>query len=405
MRYAAMLALVLAACGDDGQHHTTIVVDGPGSGSLSSDAPAQTGPHIVKLDFFGTPDLIVYRDGTGPWVVPATVTGGYQLHVTDDYQVVAACSAQALAGNEDSEQLNATADDGATQFMFCGSGGGSSGTTFAVTGQMLQPGSVQLQDSAMGTTSPWSFSLNVSAGTHELVAIGATDMLIRRNLALNAATTIPDVDVTTAGTAYTPTTATITGADPADSVEIQSVLFTSDDFATLSDTSDRTIVYAPAAVLVANDQPQVQVQVTNMAMTTVRSVFAFDSNPTTFTLMPVLTGITFGTTAPIAATWGTLPAYSNLDVIAFGGTQSSFVEQRVTATKAWLDKASVTTLAFESEAMGYNPAWNVPVAGAFVEFSVSEESQTGSSSTGVISGGGPMLAHQHSLRDHRRRRR
>jgi hypothetical protein len=400
MRYALLLVVVLFACGggDDGQHHS-ILVDSSSADATSHDAPAQTGPNAVKLDFEGTPDLIVYRDGAGPWLVPATVTGGYQLHVTDDYQVVAACSVQALAGNEDSEQLNATADDG-EQFMFCG-GGGSTGTTFAVTGQMVQPGTVLMQDTATGSTTPWSFSLDVSAGTHELVAIGATNMLIRRNLALTAATTIPDVDVTTDGTPYTRVATTVVGADPLDKVEIQSGLYTGNDFATLSDTTDRTIIYAPAALVVATDGVQVDVRVTNTAMTIERSLFAFNSNPTSFTLMPVLDGVTFGTTSPIAGSWGTLPTYSTIGMISFGGTQTSFFEQNVTATKQWVDKTGVTSLAFESDATGYNTAWNVPVAGAFAELSATVQAQTGSSSTGVVTGGAASALARAHLRTRR----
>jgi hypothetical protein len=408
MRNAALLALVLAGCGDDAQHHTAVIVDGHGSDSGSPDAPAQNGPNLVQLDLFGTPDLIEYRDGNGPWVVPAMVSGVYQLHVTDDYQVVAACSFSGLASNEDSEQRNATFGDGAMQFMFCGSGS-STGTTFAVTGQMLQPGNVQLQDTAMGATSPWSFSLDVSAGTHELVAIGATKMLIRRNLALSAATTVPDVDVTTAGTAFTTATATVIGADPTDSVHIQSGLFTGNDFATLSDTTDRTITYAPNSLIAANDGPQLQVQVTNMANTVARSVFTYGpTSATMFMLPPVLTGVTFGSTEPLTASWGTLPDYSNAEVLAFGGTQASFLEQYVSATKAWLDKTGATSLAFQSDAANYNPAWNVATAGAFIEFAVANntDSQGGSTNTGVISGGASAVARMRlPLRDHRRARR
>jgi hypothetical protein len=408
MRNAAILALVLAGCGDDAQHHTSVIVDGHGSDSGSPDAPEQNGPNLVQLEFFGTPDLIEYRDGNGPWVVPTMVSGVYQLHVTDDYQVVAACSFSSLAGNEDSEQLNATFGDGATQFMFC-SGSSSPGTTFAVTGQMLQPGNVQMQDTAMGATSPWSFSLNVSAGTHELVAIGATKMLIRRNLALSAATAVPDVDVTTAGTAFTSATATVIGADPTDSVHIQSGLFTGNDFATLSDTTDKTIIYAPNSLIAANDGPQLQLQVTNMANTVARSVFTYGpTSATMFTLPTVLTGVTFGSTEPITASWGTLPDYSTAEVLAFGGTQSSFLEQYVSATKAWLDKTGATSLAFQSDAANYNPAWNVPTAGAFIEFAVANntDSQGGSTNTGVISGGAPAVARMQSpLRDHRHARR
>ena len=388
MRFALFSIAVLSACGgDDHQQHHSVLVDGSTPPDASHDAAAQTGPHQIKLDFFGTPDLIVYRDGTGPWLVPTAVTGGYELHVTEDYQVVAACSVPSIAGNEDSEQLNATAEDGAAQFMFCGGGSSSAPTTFAVTGQMLQPGSVQMSDTATGTTSPWSFSLDVSAGTHDLFAIGATNMLIRRDLALNAATAIADVDVATDGTPYANVAATVVGAGQTESVEIQSELFSANGYATLSDTADRTIKYAPAALLVASDEAQVNVRVLDTAMTVERQVYAFNASPTTFTLMPVLTGVTFGTAAPVAATWGTLPAYTMLEMFTLGGIEASFYEQNVIATQQWIAKTGATSLAFENGATGYNPAWNVPTAGAFAQFTVTSQALNMSSTTSVMKNG------------------
>ncbi|MEO8843507.1 MAG: hypothetical protein ABI591_19410 [Kofleriaceae bacterium] len=403
---ALVLALVLAACGDDGDHHTMIVIDGHGSDSGSHDAPAQDGPNLVKLDFYGTPDLIEYRDGTGPWVVPTQSNQEYLLHVTDDYQVVVACSFSGLAGNTDSEQLDATYGDGAEQFMSCQSGG-TTDATFAVTGQMLLPGSVDMQDTATGATSPWSFSLNVSAGTHDLIAVGATKMLIRRNLSFTAATAVADLDVATAGTVFPTTTATVVGAGPGDTSELRSEWFTGNDVAMLSDTTDLTLIQPPNSLIAANDEPELELEVTNMAHTVTRSIFVVGPSPgTTFTLPPVLTGVTFGATAAATAMWGTLPAYTTVNVIAFGGSATAFLEQNVSATKAWLDKTGATSLAFESDAANYDPAWNVPLTGAFVELAVSDPIDTNGSTsrTAVIQGAGPTLLHS-PLRDHRRARR
>jgi hypothetical protein len=403
MRTAAILVLVLAGCGDDAQHHTSVVIDGHGSDSGSPDAPTQNGPNLVQLYFSGTPDLIEYRDGTGPWVVPALSNQQYQLHVTDDYQVVVACSFSGLAGNTDSEQLNATFGDGAMQFMFCQSG--STGVTYAATGQMLQPGSVDMEDTAKGTTSPWSFSLNVSAGMHELVAVGATKMLVRRNLSVTAATAVADVDVAMAGTVFPTATATVAGADPSDTIEIQSAWFTGHDSAMLSDTKDLTLIQPPNSLIAANDEPELQVEVTNTANTVTRSIFvAGPEAGTTFTLPPVLTGVTFGASSPVSATWGTLPEYTTVNVVAFGGTQSAFLEQRVNATKGWLDKTGATSLAFQSDAPHYDPAWNVPIAGAFIEFAVGDSTDSHGSATysSVLQGAGPTVS---PLRDHRHARR
>ncbi|MEO6773338.1 MAG: hypothetical protein ABI467_09965 [Kofleriaceae bacterium] len=380
--------LVLAACSNDAHHMTTVDVDAPGMGSGSShvDAPPQQGgPNVVDLQVSGDPDLIEYRDGSGPWIVPVLAGQAYELHVTDAYQVVLACSSTGVAGNEDSEQLDATFGDGAHQFMFCQSGGTTTPpATLAVTGQMQQAGKVMFGGvTKSGTTSPWSFSLAVAMGPHDLVAFDATKMQITRDIAVDAAVALPAVDVGANGTAYTNATLSLTGLATGETVQSESLLFTDNDYAQLSQTTDTSVVLAPAALLGQHDFTELDAKVTNMAAGTFRSVWAYDNTTTAFTLPPVLSGVTFGTAVPITAQWGTLPDVSTVVLEADAFTNTNFTVQRVTATQAWLTKAGATSLAFASDAANYDPSWNVTPAGAYLLFEVETDSQIGAAVSGL----------------------
>jgi hypothetical protein len=384
-----VVVLVVGACSNDSHHMTTVNIDaGMGSGSAHIDAPPQQGgPNVVDLQLFGDPDLIEYRDGTGPWIVPTLSGQAYELHVTDDYQVIVACSATGIAGNEDSEQLNATVADGVHQYIFCGSGGTTTApTTYAVTGQMQQAGTVIVDGvTKTSNTAAWTFSLDVPMGTHDLIAFDALHMQITRDLAINAAVALPTIDLAANGTVYTDATLTFAGLVTGDTVQTQSVLYTQNDYIQLSQTTNNTAVLAPAALLDQNDFTDLYASVTNTAARTFRSVSAYNSTATSFTLPPVLTGITFGTTIPATAQWATLPALSTVLLEADAFTNTSFTMQRVTATQAWLTKAGATSLAFESDATNYDPAWNVDPATGSLFFEVETDSQLASSVSGVES--------------------
>jgi len=390
MRHAAAFVLVLAACSNDSHHMTTVGIDAPGMGSGSAhiDAPPQQGgPNVVNLQLFGDPDLIEYRDGTGPWIVPSLVGQNYELHVTDDYQVVVACSSTGLASNEDSEQLNATVGDGPSQFMFCQSGSsGTAPTTFAVTGQMQQAGTVIVGGVTKNSnTAAWSFSLDVPMGTHDLVAFDAAHMQITRDIAVNAAVAVPTIDLAANGTPATRATLMFTGLGTGDTVQTQSVLYTQNDYVLLSQTTNSTAELAPDGLLQQTDFTELDANVTNMTAGTYRSVRSYTNATTSFTLPPVLTGVTFGTTTPVTAQWGTLPTASTVLLQAYAATTTNFTIQSVTATQAWLTKAGATSLAFASDAANYNPAWNVDPAGAYLALEIDTNSQTGASSSGVES--------------------
>ncbi|MEP6859459.1 MAG: hypothetical protein ABJE66_02500 [Deltaproteobacteria bacterium] len=392
MRRATLLVLVVAlsACSNDSHHMTTVDIDAAGSGSGSGSAhvdapPQQGGPNVVNLQLIGDPDLIEYRDGSGPWIVPTRAGQVYELHVTDTYQVVVACSSTGVASNVYSEQLNATFGDGAHKFMFCQSGGTTTApTTYAVTGQMQQAGKLIVGGvTESGTTSPWSFSLAVAMGTHDLVAFDAAKMQITRDIAVDAAVALPNVDVEANGTAYTNATLALTGLGVGDTVQSDSLLYTQNDYVQLSQTTDTSVVLAPNALLGQNDFTELDTSVTNMAAGTLRAVRAYDNTTTAFTLPPVLTGVTFGTAVPVTAQWATLPALSRVVLEADAITSTGVIVQNVRATQAWLTKTGATSLAFASDATHYDPSWNVDPSGAYLTFQVETDSQTGSVVSGI----------------------
>jgi hypothetical protein len=391
MHRALVVALIFTACGNDTHHMTTVTVDAPGMGSGSAhiDAPPQQGgPNVVTLQLFSDPDLIVYRDGSGPWMVPtASGQGIYDLHVTDAYQVVVACSSTGVAGNEDSEQLNATFGDGAHQYMFCDASSSSTApTTFAVTGQMAQAGTVIVGGvSQKSNTAAWSFSLAVPMGTHDEIAFDGLKMQITRDIAVNAAVALPNIDVATNGTTYTKPTLALTGLGTGDTTQTQSILYTNNDYVQLSQTTNATAVLAPDSLLGQNDFTELDVNVTNMTAGTFRGASTYDNTTTAFTLPAVLTGVTFGTAAPITAQWGTLPAASNAYLSAESFTSTTFTAQRVSATQSWISETNATSLAFASDAPSYDPAWNVDPTTGYLSFEISLDSQTGSLFSGVES--------------------
>jgi hypothetical protein len=392
---------------------TTVGVDAPGMGSGSAhiDAPPQQGgPNDVTLQLFSDPDLIVYRDGSGPWIVPtASGQGVYDLHVTDAYQVVVTCSSTGVAGNEDSEQLNATFGDGAHQYMFCdASSTGTAPTTFAVTGTMAQAGTVIVGGvSKKSSTAAWSFSLAVPMGTHDAVAFDAAKMQITRDVDVSAAVALPAIDVAANGTAYTNATLALTGLGTGDTTQTQSVLYTANDYVELSQTTNTTAVLAPDALLGQNDFTELDTNVTNMAAGTFRGASSYDNTTATFTLPAVLTGVTFGTAAPVTAHWATLPATTNVYLAAESLTATTFTAQRVTVTQSWISETNATSVTFASDAPGYDAGWNVDPATGYLSFEIQLESQTGSLFSGIESSPqtAQLKARAHSRVQHERRAR
>ena len=378
MNRIAWLA-VLAGCSTK-PHDVVTLVDA----SIDSPPPdvMQVGPNAVEIQLLGTdPDLFVYRDGTGGWLAPDNLGNGrYRLHVTSTYEVVAVCSFDTgVAGNFDAEEVAATVDDG-KQYVYCGGGGGGTAVTpVAVSGTMNQPGTIALGDTASSTTAPWTFNLQVYPGHHDLSAIGNHRMLLQRGLSISAALALPTVDVVNDGLAMGSATLALGGKVAGEVVSSEFDLYTTNEYITVSRTTDDTVELPPAALLDAQDFTYLSIDSRDAANTVYRAVYAYDydGSTTAFTLPSALTGITFATTNDtLNASWAQLPASTSIDLFVFAGG-ATFFQQHVTATKSWLDATGATSIAFDTSAPDYAAAWKPDLSAQHVRvFGIDDREQT-----------------------------
>jgi hypothetical protein len=218
-------------------------------------------------------------------------------------------------------------------------------------------------DDHSSTTPNWSFALDVPPGPHELVAFSASSVLVRRGLSITGPTALPPIHMTQGGVALTSVPLTIHNLG-SDALSTEVDLFLADDVAWLTGTS-ATVQVAPASLLLMGTEGQ-QITVTATGANEYRwGDSVFTGSETTFDLMPPLTGIVFDTTGGSpGATWATLPAHdggASLDV----RDRALLRRQHVYATPQWLAATGATSLAFDADPPGYDPAWKVDLAGPY----------------------------------------
>jgi len=323
------------------------------AGSDPPDAIVDTGsPNTVTVKVAAStkPIVFAYRDGLGPWLQPDPVSDDmYALHVDDDYEVLIGCSTSL---GFDTALVAATFADGA-QFIACGPSL-SAAPSVAVTGQMAQAGSVWMQDQATSAMPAWSFDLSVTPGTHDLIAASPDRIAIQRDLPITGPLTLPALDLTQTGLPLTSVPVTITNPQ-GDELSSELDLDLDHDSAFLPGTGT-AVVAPPRSLLAPTDRQLLWVSATS-ATTSRYADTTFDGNPTMFTLMPALDGVTFTATDPVSAAWGPLPAYTEvlLEVYDNRGTQ------RVRATKRWLEATGATKLAFDVDPVpaGFDRRWAI----------------------------------------------
>lgn len=328
--------------------------------------PFVPGPNLVTLTVaLETPFYIRYRDADGPWTTPMTTSANtYELHVTNAYDVVALCGG---LGNYDAEMLKRTAADGASVFMGCYAGGPvtvppPTGEVWEVSGVMQQAGEVVFGGFDLSPSGPWSFSFDVSQGTHDLIATGDTRMLIRRGIAVESDMTLATIDVDVDGQPYDTVSFATNAVAGVETVRSFLTLETAAERAGFAGTSS-TLRTPPASLLVPGDQMVAQVMATTK--TTARSLRApFTGGNPTFTLPPALSGITY--TFPYRqpwVTWGTLPPFTELDLSIFSFTSRAY--QRVSCSARYLEATHTSYLSFYPTPDDYDTRFTVDVVGPY----------------------------------------
>lgn len=347
MRRLMVGVLVVAACGDDSGGVPDAEIGPP-----DAEAPGANEVTLFAFDI----DYIRYRNGRGAWQMPAQdPNGNYVLRVSDDYQVVAACS------NENDFDVSLTSSryqDGpyavAGCYLFVDST--PPPPAVQVSGQMAQAGDVWMDGRATSSIPAWDFVLDVEPGPHDLIAIDDTRALIRRGLSITGDTTVPAIDLDVEGAAMIGVPYTLDGVAPGDVVSQDVLWFADHDFARISGTGFE-IVGPPPSLVAAYDWTDVDITVDGGS--TYRSLstsFELTQPSYAFELLPVLTGIDWAVDGDVVeASWDTLPDDVEVDVALVAG--SSW--QRVSASQSWIDLHGVSSLGFDVTPPDFDPAWRI----------------------------------------------
>jgi hypothetical protein len=366
----ALAAGLLGAC------HSSKAAQQP---DAEVDALPPPGPNTVMLSSASSPDLVMYRDGAGPWLVPDLVGSNngshYALHVTNDYEWLLVC---VEATGFDAEIEGKTFADGANQFGDCYRSP-IGPNTVAVTGQMVQPGAVWMQNTAQSATPDWNFTLQVNPGTHNLVAFGNNRMLIMRSISVSGSMSLPSIDVDQNGAAMTPVVLTVNNIGT-DSVTTElAIIFAGEDAAEFTGTST-TLMTPPQSLLGSIDAEFLVITATGASSQLLAANF-LDGSQTTFSMMAPLTNVSYAENdGTISATWGDLPTFEQLRLRLAGGANSTLI-QAISVTKNWLAATQATSLSFGPLPRSYNPAWSVDLTGPYV---LNLEVMTFDASTGTV---------------------
>lgn len=338
----------LGACGDDS--------GGGDDGSPDAEVDAWPEGPNVAVAFAPGATYLRYRDGGGPWREPTPLGDDeYELRVTTYYQLVVAC--EESFGFEVALTATTFAEDDAL-WASCGRGASPTPSTVEVTGEMIQPGTIWMGGLALSTTGPWDFTIDVEPGVYDLIAATDDGILIRRAQAITTATAVETVDVDADGAALVGVPLTVIGATASETITSEAVLFTGGGLMFL-DGNGATARVPPPSALRRSDA--VFLFVTAETATTARSaVTSYTGTETSFTLMPALTGVTFGANrGALAASWDTLPAHTRLEYSASSAAGLEWVD----ASRGWLSATGATTLGIPTALPGYPAAWRVAPAG------------------------------------------
>jgi len=342
------------------------------------DSPPDATPpalNIVSVETFGeAPLFVMYRDGTGPWHAPVDTGKSLELSIHDKYELVAVCG-DAVNGFDTGFEASTFDESGGATFLPCFGFFDEGGQTVVASGTMKQPGTVAMGfTSDTSTTANWTFQLDVFPGLQDLVAVGDGRMLIRRDLDIAAAITLPGIDVVADGVALQSVPLQLTGTLTDDDViSTRVTLLTGNGFLALDPVTGTTAKVAPATLLAATDRQFLSVNVAAGPLSRRAFMRYTDGSPTTIPLLPRLAGIVFG---PNRVTWSTVPEGDVELFIASGATALHGA-----ATKGWLGTATELVLD-TTEIPGFLPEWR-PGAVDFRSFDVSQFTDGVSLSTGI----------------------
>jgi hypothetical protein len=220
-----------------------------------------------------------------------------------------------------------------------------------ITGTMKQAGSIVLGDRGDGTTAPWSFSLDTTTGEHEAIAFDAARFAITRNVTVDAAMQLPDVDLDAGSTPFTAVGFVLHGLDGADKLSSDITFYTDHEYVDLPRSGGGANAF-PSSAFTGGELEFAEAHATHGNKVRTLESFTDDGQLVTeATLLPELEV----TLADGAAHWTTLPTGYDESVLSVEGDSAGVF---ISASPVYL--ADQTALAFDPSAIpDWDPAWTV----------------------------------------------
>jgi hypothetical protein len=354
------------------------------------DAPPDTpGPGtaiVVETDV--APSLIAYRDGASGWKVPKMIdVDTFELDVHGPYIVTVACDDG--DGAITTYQAARTLADDRELYLFCY---GPLGTTHAVTGTMVQPGTVNASFYTDRSTTPsWTFDLAIEPGTTDVVAFDANQIVARRGVTVTGATQItPALDLTQGATLVaTPLTATNAAAGETINATIN-VTTANGTIARVFRGSAAATKVVPTSFLQVGDRQSAAVTASSAGSgtrTLRRSTFRA-GDPTDFTMPAALGAVTYTQAgADLRVSWSTLPAHDTVDVTLDSFTEdfTTFFYHVAEISPAYIAETGATSITLDTDIPGYRPEWRIDFTKEYFRSVAAIKFLTGASATSARS--------------------
>jgi hypothetical protein len=240
----------------------------------------------------------------------------------------------------------------------------TSAERFVVGGMLAQGGTVSLGDSWREIFDAGTWTLDIPAGTYDLVATTGTESLstaphavINRDVTINGATTLPAIDIDATGVALQERALSVTNVTSG-VVDTGTFLVVDEGraYAPISRATTETAHVLPASALQAGEVQWIYINATTQG-----ADVRFTGSETSIALLPPLDEVTFTAATQVAASWPSIPiaSYTSVTLNVNGrATNGDSLAQSLTASRGWLERNGDTSIAIDTSAPGYDPAWN-----------------------------------------------
>ncbi|MGE3767347.1 MAG: hypothetical protein AB7L94_34155 [Kofleriaceae bacterium] len=336
MRAKAMVALATGVLGAGCVH----------SESESHDDTLDPIPLLIQTDLDAPPLFAAIRAEDDPWQqIPFDGTGRFEIELGGAYELFYVCED---GGRTWTQVIFSMTADAYSRTIGCTPIQGPT-PTVTVTGQMLQPGRVEMGDSRSSTTAPWTYSMELPRATYDLVAHDGDRVVVRRSVVIDAPATMEPIDLGT-GVLFEKTKMRFTGVLGDETVTTRTLWLTENGISVLAFEGD-TARELPDEILTPNDA--------TVAVASADSLYTHRETPL-FSLPdvffpPRLEGVEL---TDSTARWDVLPAGAD----AWFTVTAGEVAVLAVATGRWLIGRHSMHTDFAIE--GYRDEWRVPATSA-----------------------------------------